>query len=175
MNYAVSQKNGESVRIGVREISESEYELNIDGQIVRVDTARLGSSVYSIIEDGRHFEGAVGARGESGFEVLVGGRIHRFDVVDERTQQLAAAATTTTLSGPQTVHAEMPGKVVKLYVPVGNPVSEGEGVVIIEAMKMENEIAAPVDGVLTSMNISEGDVVEPGSVLFVIEAKDSAG
>jgi len=174
MNYAVSQKKGASVRIGVRELSESEYELSVDGQTVSVDTARLGSAVYSIIEDGRHFEGAVGERGENGFEVLLGGRSYRFDVVDERTQQLAAAAPTM-LSGPQTVRAEMPGKVAKLCVPVGNAVREGEGVVIIEAMKMENEIAAPTDGVLEAVEVSEGDAVEPGSVLFVVVPQDSAG
>jgi pyruvate carboxylase subunit B len=63
----------------------------------------------------------------------------------------------------------MPGKVVKVNVEVGNEVTEGEGVLIIEAMKMENEISAPVDGIVKEVSVAEGDTVEAGTNLFTVD------
>ena len=71
-------------------------------------------------------------------------------------------------SGPQTVTAEMPGKVLKLEVAVGEAVSAGQGIVIVEAMKMENEITSPIDGVVREIGVSEGQTVEAGAMLFVV-------
>ena len=63
----------------------------------------------------------------------------------------------------------MPGKVVKVNVEVGAEVTEGEGVMIVEAMKMENEIPAPIDGVVKEVSVAEGDTVEAGTNLFTID------
>jgi biotin carboxyl carrier protein len=57
-------------------------------------------------------------------------------------------------------------------IKVGDSVEEGQGVVIIEAMKMENEIPSPIDGVVTEVAVSEGQTVEAGTVLFVVEPAD---
>jgi pyruvate carboxylase subunit B len=62
----------------------------------------------------------------------------------------------------------MPGKVVKVHVAVGARVSEGQGVVVVEAMKMENEIASPIDGIVKEIPVSEGQTVETGATLFVV-------
>jgi pyruvate carboxylase subunit B len=63
----------------------------------------------------------------------------------------------------------MPGKVLKVEVSAGEAVSEGQGLVIVEAMKMENEIRSPIDGVVTEIGVSEGDTVEAGAALFTVE------
>ena len=63
----------------------------------------------------------------------------------------------------------MPGKVIKVEVALGDEVSEGQGVVILEAMKMENEIPSPIDGKTTEITVAEGDTVESGAPLFVVE------
>jgi biotin carboxyl carrier protein len=76
--------------------------------------------------------------------------------------------------GKQVIEAEMPGKVVKVSVAVGAEVQEGEGVVILEAMKMENEIPSPITGVITELGASEGETVEGGALLFVVEPHEQA-
>ena len=78
-------------------------------------------------------------------------------------------AVASVASGPQSVEAEMPGKVVKVNVAAGDSVSEGQGVVVVEAMKMENEIPSPIDGVVKELAVAEGDTVEAGALLFTID------
>jgi biotin carboxyl carrier protein len=167
MIYEVSEGK-ETLRIELNEVGENLYDVTIDGETVRVDAVRSGPTVYSVIEAGRQFEAMVDERGEHGFDVTVRGRLFHLQAEDERTKLLAAGASAT-VSGPQSVSAEMPGKIVKIQAAVGDAVSEGQGIVIVEAMKMENDIPSPIDGVLKELGISEGDTVEAGSLLFVVE------
>jgi biotin carboxyl carrier protein len=168
VRYAVTEKKGESRSIALRELGESQYEISMGDRAVRVDAVRSGPNIYSIIEDGRQFEAIVDERGAHGFDVLVAGRIYHLEAEDERTRLLAAHAVAA-VSGPQTVVAEMPGKVVKVHLAPGDAVAEGQGVVIVEAMKMENEIPAPISGVVREVAVSEGDTVEAGATLFTVD------
>jgi biotin carboxyl carrier protein len=168
VNYEVSEKGGERRLVALREVGEGIYEITLDGRTVHVDAVRSGPTVYSVIEDGHQFEAMVDEKGAHGFDVLVAGRIFHLESVDERTKLLAQSAAPLA-SGPQTVAAEMPGKVVKIVVPVGEPVCEGQGVVVLEAMKMENEIPAPIAGIVKEISVSEGQTVEAGAPLFTIE------
>lgn len=168
MNYEISEKNGESLRVGLREIGEGVYEVTIGGELVHVDAVRSGRTIYSVIEDGQQFEAVVDEKGAHGFDILVGGRSFHLESVDERTRLLAGSAVSVA-SGPQTVAAEMPGKVVSVSREVGAEVSEGQGAMVIEAMKMENEISSPIDGVVVEIAVSVGDTVEAGATLFVVE------
>ena len=168
MNYEVSEKKGETLRIGLRETGEGQYEVTLGEETVHVDAVRSGPTIYSIIEDGQQFEAMVDERGAHGFEVLVGGRLFHLESLDERTKLLASSALAVT-SGPQTVEAEMPGKVVRVNLAPGDAVGEGQGVVVVEAMKMENEIPSPIDGVVKRVAVSAGQTVEAGAVLFVVE------
>ncbi|HTY19236.1 MAG TPA: biotin/lipoyl-containing protein [Myxococcota bacterium] len=174
MNYEVSEKGGETRTVGLVEIGDNEYEVTLDGRTVRVDAARSGRTIYSIIEDGRQFEVIIDEQGAHGFDVLVGGQLLHLQAHDERSKLLAATAKVVA-TGPQRVEAEMPGKVVKINVAVGSEVREGQGVVILEAMKMENEIPAPVDGVLREVAVTEGQTVEGGQLLFVVEPPAKPG
>ena len=167
MIYEVTEGK-EVTRIELREIGENLYELTLDGSTVRVDAVRSGPTVYSVIENGQQFEAMVDERGEHGFDVTVRGRLFHLSAEDERTRLLAASVGSAA-SGPQTIAAEMPGKIIKVEAPVGETVAEGQGIVIVEAMKMENEIPSPIDGVVTDIRVSEGETVEAGAVLFVVE------
>ena len=86
----------------------------------------------------------------------------------------AAAPTPTGSSAPVTVaegtiiDAPMPGNILKVNVSVGDPVKEGTVLVILEAMKMENEILAPKDGKVTQLLVSKGSTVETGAALMVL-------
>ncbi len=168
MIYEVTEKKGESLRIGLTEIGEGKYEVTMGDEVVHVDVVTSGRTIYSIIEDGRQFEGMVDEKSGHDFDVLVAGRLFHLEAVDERTRLLAGSAQPVA-EGKQAIEAEMPGKVVKLCVKAGAEVVSGEGVVIIEAMKMENEIQSPIDGVVTEIAVAEGQTVEPGNTLFVVE------
>ena len=167
MNYQVTEKGGESRLVGLRETGDGIYELTLDGRTVHVDAVRSGPTVYSVIEDGQQFEAMVDEKGSHGFDVLVAGLIFHLEALDERTKLLSQSAAPV-LSGPQTVAAEMPGKVVKIVAGAGESVREGQGIVILEAMKMENEIPSPVAGVVSEMAVSEGQTVEAGAPLFTV-------
>jgi len=166
--YEVTEKKGETVRIGLRELGEGTYEITLEGETVQVDAVQSGRTIYSIIEDGRQFEAMADENGAHGFDVLVAGRLFHLEAFDERTKLLTSTVHTVA-SGPQAVEAEMPGKVVKLNLAAGDAVGEGEGVVIVEAMKMENEIVSPIEGVLKELAVTEGQTVEAGTLLFVVE------
>ena len=167
MIYEISEGK-ETFRVELREQGEGVYEVTLDGRTVHVDAAQSGRMVYSIIEDGKQFEAMVDETGPGRFDVLVAGRLFHLGAVDERTQLLAQSAAAAA-SGPQIVDAQMPGKIVKIAVSVGDEVSEGQGVLVVEAMKMENEIASPIDGVIKEISVSEGSTVESGAPLFVVE------
>ena len=167
MNYQVSEKNGASLAISLRETGEGLYEITLEGRTVHVDAVSSGPTIYSVIEDGQHFEAMIDEKGAHGFDVLVAGRIFHLEAIDERTKLLAQAAPVA--SGPQTVAAEMPGKVVKVAVAAGESVRVGQGIVVLEAMKMENEITAPIAGRVKELAVAEGQTVEAGAVLFVVE------
>jgi len=174
VKYEVSEKGGETRSIELRELGDEVYEVTIDGRTVHVDVARSGKTIYSVLEDGKQFEVIIDESGAHGFDVLVGGQLLHLKAFDERSRLLAATAKPTA-TGPQRVEAEMPGKVVKIAAPVGTPVAEGQGVVILEAMKMENEIKSPIDGVVKEVEVSEGQTVESGALLFVVEPAQPSG
>jgi biotin carboxyl carrier protein len=167
LKYEVSEKRGETKTVGLVEKSENEYEVTIDGHTVKVDAAKSGKTIYSIIEDGKQFEVIIDESGAHGFDVVVAGQLFHLQAFDERTK-LLTASTKPVATGPQRVESEMPGKVVKISVSVGASVAEGSGVLILEAMKMENEIKSPIEGIVTEISVAEGQTVESGALLFVV-------
>lgn len=168
MNYVVGEKKGEKVTIGLEEVGEGAFDVTVDGATARVDAAKSGRTIYSVIADGRQWEAIVDERGAHGFDVVVAGRLFHLEAEDERSQRLAQTVKAGP-TGPQTVEAEMPGKVIKIEVGVGDEVAAGQGVVILEAMKMENEIVSPMDGRVSRIEVAEGDTVETGAALFTVE------
>jgi len=91
------------------------------------------------------------------------------EILDERRLRMRAAGGRFAVEGPQTIVAPMPGKVVKVLVKVGDEVKEGQGLVVVEAMKMENELASPKDGVVKEIHAKENASVESGAKLLVVE------
>ena len=171
MKYEIFEGKGKdrvSREVELRELGENHYELILDGVRTEVDVVKSGPTVYSMIENGHQVEAMVDDKTDSDVDVTLEGRLFHFSVVDERSRALLATASVQA-SGPQRVEAEMPGKVVQVLVAAGDEVAAGAGVAIIEAMKMENEIASPVDGTVTEISVEPGQTVEPGHALFVVE------
>lgn len=173
MIYEVTQ-GGRTVSIELKEISEGLYDISIDGgEVIRVDAAKSGRTIYSLIEKGKQFEVMADARGQHKFDVQISGQLFHFDVYDERSKLYAQQAKIAA-QGKQEVEASMPGKVVKLNVSVGDLVAEGASLLVLEAMKMENDIPSPIAGKVTSVNTSVGSSVETGAKLVVVEPIESS-
>ncbi len=138
-------------------------ECSVDGQGVRVDARMLEPGVMSLLVDGRQYRCVLDGDG-----VVVGGRRHEFVVEDPRSLQGRRGAGAGA-QGPRPVKAPMPGRVVRLLVEVGDVVAEGQGVVVIEAMKMQNELKASKAGRVVKVGVAVGDTVGSGDVLVVVE------
>ncbi len=128
----------------------------IEGTPVRIVT--IGSEVHRVVVRKGSTRGA--------YTLWVGG--FRFDgeALDERTRAIRdISAVSAKASGPAPVVAPMPGLIVRVSVAVGDQVQAGQGVVVMEAMKMENELRAAASGTVKSINVEPGKAVEKGTVL----------
>jgi biotin carboxyl carrier protein len=143
------------------EIDERRYEL---------DVHESGASGYLLISNGRVFDCRVEARPESGLtlEVVVGTTRYAITLNDPKRLRSAASASTHAGDGARII-APMPGKVVRVLVEVGSQVEAGAGIIVVEAMKMQNEMKSPKAGTVIALNIQTGDTVNGGDVLAVIE------
>ena len=163
--------NGRSRTVAV-ERGEAGYVVVVDGQRHTVDVTSINGAISLIFEDGRSFEVAVAEQpaGSGNLTVHVNGRAVPAVVGTTRASWAkrghdGAAAG----AGPHRVLAPMPGKVVKVLVKAGDQVTARQGVVVVEAMKMENELRTPKPGTVSEVKVSEGASVEAGAVLVVID------
>ena len=159
------------------------HEISVDGDSVVIDgspaRAHLemvqGTPVCHLVLDGRSHTFAVSASGSGGKWALVDrGEVVEVEVLDERTRHIQGlVGAGKTQAGGGTVKAPMPGLVVKILVEPGAAVAAGQGLVVLEAMKMENEIKAASAGVVESVAVQPGQAVEKGAALVVIRRIDS--
>lgn len=143
--------------------------LEVDGEEVEVlweEVDQLGQA--SLILDGRSFGVSIEDDG-AGWAVTVAGELFRVLVEDER-EHAAHAAERERGAGGGTVTSVMPGAVVSLLVAEGDAVEEGQPLLILEAMKMQNEIPAPSAGTVKRLHVSEGQTVAGGEKLVTLEA-----
>ena len=130
-----------------------------------VDAARAGHH-WSLIIGRRSYEVAVDARPD-GLIVHVNGRAVTVPMQTWRAR--ARAGVTDHAAGPKRVVAPMPGRVLKVLVKVGDIVTARQGLVVVEAMKMENELRAPAAGTVVAIRAVEGALVDANAVLVVLE------
>ncbi len=149
------------------------FVVEIDGDDVFLDGRRVVARLDPVPEtplrylevDGRTESLAMAYDGH-GWRVQVRGRVRVVGVLDERTCRLRELAGRGVKSGGLgVVKAPMPGMILRLQVEQGQWVKVGSGLVVLEAMKMENEIRAPQDGVVTRIYVEPGSVVEKGAPL----------
>jgi len=139
----------------------------VDGNPAYLDAVELSPGAYSILTDGRSREVAVDQDGDT-TRVRLGGATYEMTVLDEvraRTQRPERKALHT---GPATLKAPMPGLVVDLRVKEGDVVAEGAALIIMEAMKMQNELASPGSGRVDKVHVTKGQSVESGQVLLTL-------
>jgi biotin carboxyl carrier protein len=130
-----------------------------------------GEGLYSLIVDGRSYQLYVQQTGTRAYKLAVSR--YRFDtnVLTEREWRLKKVAPRqVTQSGEVTVSAPMPGLVKSVLVNVGDSVARGQRLLVLEAMKMENDLTSPAEGKVARLNVQSGTVVDGGKALLVIEA-----
>ena len=146
-----------------------EKHVSVDGKVYEIDFESVsGQPVYSLIVDGRSHESYV-ARGEDNWQVLLRGRLYPITVEDEREKRLRAAAGSGVAEGGEFVlKAPMPGLVVAVPVSEGQDVKKGQVLLILESMKMQNELKAPRDGVIQRIKVKAGESVEQKQTLLSV-------
>jgi acetyl/propionyl-CoA carboxylase alpha subunit len=167
------------------ELGGGEQELSVeklDGNRVRVvrganaiiyDAVRVAAngraSTWSLLPEGGGRAALIDVDGGgSDLNVTVDNRTVPLKLLPARAK-LAGLAAAPAKTGPQSVQSPMPGKVVKILCAPGDDVKAGQGVIVVEAMKMENELKAARDGKVKSVSVKEGQPVEAGQTLIAFE------
>ena len=139
----------------------------IDGRRVEADAVKISPGVYSILLNGRSLEVRVEALADGLLLLHTGGREYRVDVEDPRSWRRSRGRKID-LAGRQQVRAPMAGKIVRVLVAPGQHVESGQGLLVVEAMKMQNEIRSPKPRTVERLDAKEGETVNAGEVLAEI-------
>jgi pyruvate carboxylase subunit B len=160
-------------------VGDRTFDLSFEDDHVVVDGERKPYSVevlregyLSLIVDGRSVPVAVEPTGEGRMRVTIDGRRTDVQVKDERDLLVDAFGLGADAAAGGAVRAPMPGLVLEVQVAEGEEVAPEQGLLVLEAMKMENELAAPSGGVVTSIQVEEGDAVDKGDLLIEIGPKE---
>ncbi len=145
--------------------SDGEFIVSVDGSQHRIDAVHLEASLYSMIIDGRAYEVSVRECNDDTYAVVYEGSVRSVRLVDP----LAAKSARSTVSGSAEIQAVMAGRVVKVLANEGEEISEGQGIIVLEAMKMENEVCATRGGTLVALQVEEGQTLETGELIARIE------
>ena len=146
-----------------------EHHVNLDGQTYEVDFAMVGDQpVYSLLLDGKSYDAHV-YLDEDTWQVMCHGAMFSAQVEDEREKRLRAALGGK-VSGQEEFHlkAPMPGLVVSVPVSEGQVIEQGTVLLILESMKMQNELRAPRAGVVTRLRVRPGDRVEQKETMLSV-------
>jgi acetyl/propionyl-CoA carboxylase alpha subunit len=138
----------------------------IDGIPMDADAVEIAPGVYSILIDGRSFEVCIAPLGGE-LRMSVGWAEYVVRVRDPRKWERNRDATASS-QGLQSVAAPMPGRVVRILAKPGDPLSAGQGIVVVEAMKMQNEVRSPKEGRVERILVKEGQPVNAGDTIAVV-------
>jgi len=146
-----------------------EKHISVNGKILEVDFESVsGQPVYSLIIDGKSHEGYV-YPDEENWQVLLRGRLYQASVEDEREKRLRAAGGGGVMEGGEFhLKAPMPGMIVAIPVSEGDAVQKGQVLLILESMKMQNELKSPKDGTIHRIRVRAGETVEQKQALLTV-------
>jgi acetyl/propionyl-CoA carboxylase alpha subunit len=147
--------------VGYEDAAPVQTELSdIEGSPIRM--LKIGTRVYRVVVQR--------GQGRGRYTLWIDGYRFESEALDERTRAIRdLSAASAGPAGPAPLRAPMPGLIVRVNVKVGDTVQAGQGLVVMEAMKMENELRATAGGIVTSVDVTPGTAVEKGALLVALE------
>ena len=147
---------------------EKLWSCKVDGQEMEVDAALTARDVLSVLIGGKAYEIKRERSLQGDVHMVIGSARYAVDVQDPRSLRPRRAVAGAD-AGPQKIKAAMPGKIVRILVAEKEEVKAGQGVIVMEAMKMQNEMKSPKDGRVQKILTAEGSTVNAGDTLAIIE------
>lgn len=158
----IARSNGREVDLEVT-AADSRIHAKIDGRVYELEASEPEPGIFLLKYKGRIFETYV-----SNGLVSLGGQTHEIDITDPRNLR-SSGSDGDHSTGHAEIRTAMPGKVVRILKSLGESVEKGEAVIVVEAMKMQNEMRSPKDGIIAEIRSEEGATVGAGDLLVVIE------
>ena len=162
MRYSISI-DGRAYAVEISEV-EGGWRCRLNGRDLPVDFAQLNARAASILLDGKSYE----VRCETSGTISINNRQYNVSVEDPRSWQ-GRRRRELDQAGPQRLSSSMPGKVVRVLSREGDAIEAGQGIIVVDAMKMQNEIKSPKAGTLLKLLVREGANVNAGEVLAIVE------
>jgi len=160
--------NGKTAHVVDLETNGSPYKVSLDGNPVDADVILAAPNAVSVIINGSAFEIHIAPSVDGTYKLQTGPHEFQADVRDPRSWR-GKKHGALEAEGRQHILAPMPGKVVRLLVNVGDQVDAGQGLLVVEAMKMQNEIRSPKKGKVERLHATEGQAVNAGDVLAWVD------
>jgi biotin carboxyl carrier protein len=157
--------DGRTVRVEVRG-RDGHYAVSVDGRTLEVDHQATGVHFASLLIGGKSYEAGIEKQND-GYNVVLADDLLYVGL--RGAARGAAAPPRKAAAGPARVLAPMPGRLVRVLVEEGQEVKAGDGLVVVEAMKMENELRSPRAGRIAQLPVREGQAVETAALLVVVE------
>lgn len=165
--YAVAGTDNDEHEVRIVGVGGKNFTMEVDGKIIEADFVKTGHNLYSLIIDNKSYEIDIYFDGEA-YDVLVNGDHFTVAVFDELKKMLRDRVTKG-LQGRQIISTPMPGLVTKVMVSEGQEVKEGDPMIILVAMKMENQIKAPKNGIVQNLYVVANQTVSIGDKLVIID------
>lgn len=144
------------------------YCLTWNGKSFNVDSVRTNQNTFSLLVGGKSYEVTI-EKQASNFSIYLNNDTVRLELFDARKVGISAIAKKNIRAGAHEILAPMPGKIIKVAVSKDGQVQEGDPLLIMEAMKMQNELKAPAAGTVKNVYVKEGEAVSSQQVLMVLE------
>jgi biotin carboxyl carrier protein len=148
-------------------LAEERWVITLDGRRVDADVREVASNTFSILLNGGAFELRVMPRLDGSLQVQTNREEFLVEVLDPRAWRGRHSAGEA--EGRQQVVAPMPGKIVRVLIQEGDMVEAGQALLVVEAMKMQNEIRSPKNGKVEGLRVKEGQPVNAGEILAWVD------
>jgi biotin carboxyl carrier protein len=159
--------SGKKLRTVELEGDGGRWKISLDGQPVDADAVEIDRNTLSLLLDGESYEIRISPSADGVLKLQTGLQDFTAEVGDPRAWR-GRRHGAVEAEGRQQVVAPMPGKVVRVLVQVGENVEVGQGLLVVEAMKMQNEIRSPKGGIVERLHVKEGQPVNAGEVLCIV-------
>ena len=159
-------RDGRRIEVSVERLGEA-FEVTVDGRTRRVELVDLGRGLAALLcPSGRTFAVATQRARHNSWRMSFGQMEFRVDLHDPLEREVGSGAAAA--GGRQEIRAPIPGKVVGVAVSAGDEVAAGQSLLVLEAMKMENQIVAEAEGTVEDVLVTPGSTVEGGQLLLVL-------